>query len=230
MDIDFKIVLIAFIGVWGISRSVVAQQSEMLLYEIAGNRYERQNFDKSGKLASRQVLNVGSITEDENQFRLPVEIIAYNREGTVQDTTRTIYKCNPEEQNIFVNIFPYSDYGKGGEIKVKPEDTSSLYPVNPGVGWQMKPIHFEMHINKGLVGFLGGKSKIKMYNRRVVANDTLTAGEYEINSSVNLGVYVMGIKVKGLDYRVSEVVDRERGLIYQKFRAGDGSYFVIQLQ
>lgn len=207
----------------------MAQNAEMLLFEIDENQYEKCNFDQKGELQSYQKLKVGSISQRNDIYRLPVELFSYNAEGELQDTTKTIYTCNPNEQNIFVNIFPYSDYGKGGEIKVKSEDSNSFYPVDPDAGWQMGPIHFEMKINKGIVGFLGGKSKIKMYDRHVVPNDTLAAGRYEIDSKVELSVYVMGIKVKGLDYRVSEIVDKERGLVYQKFMAGDGSYFVIRL-
>lgn len=229
MRIDPKKVLIVLVGILGIGNYVFAQQAEMLLFEIAGNRYERQNFDKTGKLKSMQVLNVGSIIKEKDNYRLPVEIISYDNNGKIKDTTRTIYTCNPDEKRIFVNIFPYSDYGSGGEIKVKAEDSNSFYPVDPDTGWGMNPIHFEMRINEGFLGFLGGKSKIKMYNRHIVANDTLAADQYEMNSKVELGVYVMGIKVSGLEYQVSEIVDKKRGLIYQKFRAGDGSYFVIKM-
>lgn len=206
-----------------------SQNKRMLLFEIDGNRYKRQNYDENGKLESFQILNVGSIQKHKNDYQLPVEIISFNQDKQPQDTTKTIYKCNPDEQRIFVNIFPYSDYGKGGEIKVKPEDTNSFYPVNPTSGWKMGPIHFEMKINKGIVGFLGGKSKIKMYDRHVLANDTLTASQYEIDSKVELGVYVMGIKVKSLDYRVMEIIDHDKGIIRQRFTAEDGSYFVIKL-
>jgi hypothetical protein len=62
-----------------------------------------------------------------------------------------------------------------------------------------------------------------------VPNDTLQTGQYEINSKVDLGVYVLGIKVKGLAYRVIEIIDKDRGIIHQKFTSDDDSYFVIRL-
>ena len=81
-----------------------------------------------------------------------------------------------------------------------------------------------------MVGFLGGKSKITIYDRLVVPNDTLQAGQYQINSEVDLGVYVLGIKMKGFGYQVIEIIDKDRGIIWQKFTSkDDGSYFVIQL-
>jgi hypothetical protein len=42
-------------------------------------------------------------------------------------------------------------------------------------------------------------------------------------------VYVLGIKVKGFGYKVLEIVDKDRGIIQQKFTSEDGSYFVIRL-
>jgi hypothetical protein len=64
----------------------------------------------------------------------------------------------------------------------------------------------------------------------VVSNDTLQAGQYQINSEVDIGVYVLGIKMKGFGYRVIEIIDKDRGIIWQKFTSeDDDSYFVIRL-
>lgn len=201
----------------------------MLLYEIDGNRYKKSNYDAKGQLESFQILNVGSIEPKGNIYKLPVEIINYNKDGIPQDTTKTLYTCDPADREIFVNIFPYSNYAQGGEIKVRPLDTNSFYPVDPTVGWKMEPLHFEMKINEGVVGFLGGKSKVKMYSRQVVKNDTLSGTRYEIDSNVNVGIYVLGIKVKNFDYRVIEILEKQRGLIFQKFLSEDQSYFSIRL-
>jgi hypothetical protein len=207
----------------------VAQNSQMLLFEIDGNRYEKRNFNKQGELQSFQKLLVGSIEENDDTYRLPVELYSYNAKGVLQDSTKTIYTCKPDEQQVLLNIFPFTDYGKGSVIKINLLDTKTFYPVAPEPGWEMESIEFALKIDKGLVGFLGGKSKIKMYDRHVVSNDTLQSGQYEINSNVDLGVYVLGIKVKGFGYKVLEIVDKDRGIIQQKFTSEDGSYFVIRL-
>jgi len=206
-----------------------AQNRQMLLFEIDGNRYQRCNYNKEGELQSFEKLIIGSIVEKAKSYRLPVEIYSYNAEGQLKDSTRTIYTCRPEEQSVLLNVFPFTDYGKGSEIKVNVEDEKAFYPVDPETGWEMKPIEFSLKIDKGLVGFLGGNSKIIIYDRQVVPNDTLQTGQYEINSKVDLGVYVLGIKVKGLAYRVIEIIDKDRGIIHQKFTSDDDSYFVIRL-
>ena len=208
-----------------------AQQSEeMLLFEIDDNKYKKCNYNKEGELESFQKLLVGSIEENDDTYRLPVELYSYNAEGELQDSTKTLYTCRPDEQQVLLNVFPFTDYGKGSEIKVNLLDTKTFYPVSPEPGWEMKSIEFALNIDKGLVGFLGGKSKITIYDRRVVSNDTLQAGQYQINSEVDLGVYVLGIKMKGFGYQVIEIIEKGRGIIWQKFTSrDDGSYFVIRL-
>tara|TARA_R100000908_G_C3751482_1_gene146052 strand:- start:1084 stop:1839 length:756 start_codon:yes stop_codon:yes gene_type:complete len=208
-----------------------AQQSEeMLLFEIDGNRYKKCNYSKEGELESYQKLIVGSIQENTNTYRLPVELYSYNANGELQDSTKTLYTCRPDEQQVLLNVFSFTDYGKGSEIKVNLLDSKTFYPISPEPGWEMKPIEFALNIDKGLVGFLGGKSKITIYERRVVSNDTLQTEQYQINSGVDIGVYVMGIKVKGFGYRVIEIIDKDRGIIWQKFTSeDDDSYFVIRL-
>jgi hypothetical protein len=205
------------------------QDTQMLLFEIDGNQYKKCNYSKEGELESYQKLIVGSIEQKANTYRLPVELYSYNAKGELQDSTKTLYTCQPDEQKVLLNVFPFTDYGKGSEIKVNLLDTNAFYPTAPKPGWEMESIEFALNIDKGLVGFLGGKSKITIYDRRVVSNDTLQAGQYQINSDVDLGVYVLGIKVKGFAYGVIEIVDKERGIIRQKLTSDDGSYFMIRL-
>ncbi|MEO9886034.1 MAG: hypothetical protein ABJR05_16355 [Balneola sp.] len=225
----FGFIASVLLVIFTVSSFTKAQSSQMLLFEIDGNRYEKRNFNKQGELQSFQKLLVGSIEETGDIYKLPVELYLYNVEGELQDSTKTIYTCRPEEQKVLLNVFPFTDYGKGSEIKVNLLDTNTFYPAAPEPGWEMEPIEFQLNIDKGLVGFLGGKSKIKMYDRQVVPNDTLQTGQYEINSKVDLGVYVLGIKMKGLAYQVIEIIDKDQGIIHQKFtNEDDSSYFVIR--
>nr|QWN59153.1 hypothetical protein [uncultured Fodinibius sp.] len=205
------------------------QDTQMLLFEIDGNEYKKCNYSKEEEVESYQKLIVGTIEEKANTYRLPVELYSYNAKGELQDSTKTLYTCQPDEQKVLLNVFPFTDYGKGSEIKVNLLDTNAFYPTAPKPGWEMESIEFALNIDKGLVGFLGGKSKITIYDRRVVSNDTLQTGQYQINSDVDLGVYVLGIKVKGFAYGVIEIVDKERGIIRQKLTSDDGSYFMIRL-
>jgi hypothetical protein len=65
-----------------------AQNRQMLLFEIDGNRYQRCNYNKEGELQSFEKLIIGSIVEKAKSYRLPVEIYSYNAEGQLKDSTR----------------------------------------------------------------------------------------------------------------------------------------------
>ena len=122
-----------------------AQQSEeMLLFEIDDNEYKKCNYNKEGELESFQKLLVGSIEENDETYRLPVELYSYNAEGELQDSTKTLYTCRPDEQQVLLNVFPFTDYDKGSEIKVNLLDSKTFYPISPEPGWEMKPIEFAM--------------------------------------------------------------------------------------
>lgn len=204
------------------------ENERMLLYEVEGNEYVKKDFSRDSSMTGKQVLKVGAVEKENNLLKMPVQLYSYDEKGELTDSTKTVYLCDPDERRVLVNLFPYSDYTTESEIKVNLLDTNAFYPVDPDANWEMESIEFEMNIDKGVIGFLGGKSRIKMYNRQVVPNDTLEADQYEINSQVELGVYALGIKMKGLNYQVTEVIDRNKGLIYQKFTSEDGSYFIIR--
>ncbi|WP_445664349.1 hypothetical protein [Fodinibius sp. AD559] len=224
------VIIIALAGLLPIHTLHAQQSKQMLLFEIDGNQYKKCNYNNEGELESYEKFTVGSIEKDTNTYRLPVELYTFNAEGELQDSTKTLYTCQPDEQKVLLNVFPFTDYGKGSKIKVNLLDTNAFYPVAPEPGWKIESIDFEMNIDKGLVGFLGGKSKININNRRVVPNDTLRTEQYQINSEVDLGVYVMGIRMKEFGYRVIEIIDKNHGIIWQKFTSDDdNSYFVIRL-
>lgn len=212
------------------SPAAAQQPKQMLVFEINGNHYKKRNYNKEGKLQSMQELVVGSLQKKTNSYRLPVELYSYNAKGQLQDSSKTTYSCEPDDRQVLLNAFSFTDHAKGREIKVNLKDTNALYPNNPGPDWQMKPVKFGLDIDNGLVGFLGGKSRITMKARQIAANDTLKTGQYQINTMVDIGVYVLGINVKSFEYRVAEIVDKDRGIVWQKFTSeDDGSYFVISL-
>ena len=93
----FGFIASVLLVIFTVSSFTKAQSSQMLLFEIDGNRYEKRNFNKQGELQSFQKLLVGSIEETGDIYKLPVELYLYNVEGELQDSTKTIYTCRPEE-------------------------------------------------------------------------------------------------------------------------------------
>lgn len=221
-----------FIVLYAISIIPLMAQNNnrMLIHEIEGNRYVKTDYSPEGKQTGKQVLKVETIEKQNDRLRMPVKLYSYNKKGNLEDSTKTIYTCNPDERRILVNLLSFSDYGKGSEIKINLNGTNAFYPVTPEPGWEMESINFQMNIDKGLVGFLGGKSKVNIHNRRIVSNDTLQTKQYQINSEVNFRIYVIGIRMKEFGYRIIEIIDKEEGIIWQKFTSeDDDSYFMIRL-
>lgn len=75
---------------------------------------------------------------------MPLELYSYNKNGRQTDSTRTVFSCNPDQKTILLNIFPFTDYGLGSEIKVEVQGTNELYSVNPEPGQTIESLRFEI--------------------------------------------------------------------------------------
>ncbi|MFU8862128.1 MAG: hypothetical protein ACNA8K_17105 [Cyclonatronaceae bacterium] len=66
------------------------------MIEIDGNRYKKCNYNNKGELESYEKFIIGSIEQQSDLYRLPVDLYSYNAEGELQDSTRTLYTCRPD--------------------------------------------------------------------------------------------------------------------------------------
>ena len=222
---SIQISIISFILLLPVHGST--QDAQLPIYQIDESRYEMRNYDEDGKLQFYQIFNTGSVSENDNMYHLPIEMYSYDEEGELQDSTKAIYYSHPGDTVLVFFVHPFNDYSEGTEIKVDLKDTSAIYPVDSDTSWQMEAIEFEMVIDKGLSSFLGGKSEVKISNRHIAPNDTLRDGQFQINSRIDLKLYVLNVKIMEYYYNVTEFVDRQRGVFRQKFKSGDGSFFTV---
>lgn len=52
----------------------------------------------------------------------------------------------------------------------------------------------------------------------------------DVGIETNFRLYVMGIRMKEFGYRVTEIIDKKQGIIWQKFNSNaDDNYFIIRL-
>lgn len=205
-----------------------AQDHRLPIYQVDESRYEMRNYDESGKLQFYQIFNTGSVSEKDEMYHLPIEMFSYNKEGEIQDSTKAIYYSKPGERALVFFVYPFTDYSEGTEIKVDLRESSTIYPAEPDTGWQSSPVEFNMFIDKGLTSFLGGESEVRISNRHIVANDTLDNEKYQLNSRIDLQLSLLDVNVKEFYYNVTEIIDKEKGVIRQEFRADDGSYFIVR--
>lgn len=221
---------VCMVALLAASSAVSAQSNrEMLLFEVNGNEYAKRNYSQEGKLKGWQKMHVGTLQKAKDAYQLPVKIYSYSADSTLQDSTKTMYVCDPDDRKVLLNILPFTDHTDQSTIKVKLLDTNAIYPVNPKTGWTMESIRFKLDLDSGIIGFFGGDSRIKMFNRQVVTNDTLDATRYQINSDVSIGAYVMGIQVKSIRFDVKEIVHAEARIVWQRFDQEGEGYFIINL-
>jgi len=81
----------------------------------------------------------------------------------------------------------------------------------------------ELNFESGLLNFLGTKSNIKIYDRELKSNKN----EQIITSKLNIKAYMFGIRIKQLNYIITEELDDNGSLTFQKFTETDGSYFTM---
>ena len=55
----------------------------------------------------------------------------------------------------------------------------------------------------------------------------METGNYILTSDLTVEAYLWGVRVKSIQYRVTERLDQEKSLISQNFKNEDGSYFLI---
>jgi len=88
---------------------------------------------------------------------------------------------------------------------------------------QTDDVEMEMKFNSGLLGFFGSKNKIKIYDRTLESDENWR----KIISKLKVKAYLLGIRIKQLDYAVTEKLNNQGLLSFQKFTEEDGSYFTM---
>ncbi len=199
--------------------STVICQNNMLKDQLSNKFIIRKNFDEDGSFIDKQTFKIGKITSKNGTFELNVVTELFDEDGVSTDIYNTIYKCNPKESSLIVMAFPFSD-PKSLETKISTQSKKFkyLYDLN-----NMESINLELNFESGLLNFLGTKSNIKIYDRELKSNKN----EQIITSKLNIKAYMFGIRIKQLNYIITEELDDNGSLTFQKFTETDGSYFTM---
>ena len=81
----------------------------------------------------------------------------------------------------------------------------------------------DISFDSGLMNFFGSKSTIKIYDRKKEINNR----SLSIKSKISIKAYAFGIRIKQLNYLLTEKLNSNGLLTYQKFIENDGSYFTM---
>ena len=88
---------------------------------------------------------------------------------------------------------------------------------------KLENVDLDISFDSGLMNFFGSKSTIKIYDRKKELNDR----SLSIKSKISIKAYAFGIRIKQLNYSLTEKLNNNGLLSYQKFVENDGSYFTM---
>lgn len=212
------------LGVAGWAVPVRAQGRAMPLLLVEGNRYERRTLDAQGQLTETQTLEVGRVRQRDGEIEVAVTVVGSDETGAATDTVRTTIRCRVEDADMAMSVLALTG-AAGRPVQLRVTGGEILYPSSPDEA-RLPPVSLEATVERGVVGFLGGKSRIALRDRTVRPGPS--AG-YTLTSQLELKFYVLGIRVRSRSYRMEETVDPERGLIRQVLTSSDGGSVVLTL-
>lgn len=198
------------------------QEKEMLIEQIAGKKIVRKNFDKNGNPQGMQIFLTGELKRESETYTVEVLVELYDEKNQLDEKYTTTYKCNPREFDVLLNVFPFTDPGDEKiKVDVTSEDFKQLYDLQSSS--KLKDIHLKMSVESGVLSFFGSKSLVTIKNRQSKKEN----GKITISSDAVVEAYVMGLKIKTINYTVEEYLTESLVLQRQKFTEDDGAYFTM---
>ncbi len=208
-----------------IRTTVYGQGKEMFIEQIAGKKIVRENFDKNGDLQGKQIFLIGKLIQEAGIYKVDVVTELYDRSGELDEKYSTTYKCSPKDFDVLLNVFPFTDPNdKKIKVDVTSKDFKQLYEI--GNEEDLKDLHLKMSVESGLLSFFGSKSLITIKDRKKgLVNTSIT-----INSKVVIVAYMMGIKIKTINYSIEEYLTENFILQRQIFTGDSGAYFTMSYE
>lgn len=198
------------------------QEKEMLIEQIAEKKIVRKNFDNNGKPQGMQIFLTGELKRESETYTVEVLVELYDENNQLDEKYTTTYKCNPREFDVLVNVFPFTDPGDEKiKVDVTSEDFKQLYDLQSSS--KLKDIYLKMSVESGVLSFFGSKSLVTIKNRQSKKEN----GKITISSDAVVEAYVMGLKIKTINYTVEEYLTESLVLQRQKFTEDDGAYFTM---
>ena len=202
---------------------VYGQSKQMLIEQIAGRKIVRENFDKNGTLQGKQIFVIGELKREGEAYKVNVLTELYNEKGQISEKYSTTYKCNPKEFDVLLNVFPFADPSdEKVKVDVTSEDFKKLYDLRSS--GELKDIHLKMSVESGVLSFFGSKSLVTLKNRKTKTKN----GQITMTSNAVVEAYMMGFKIKTINYSVEEYLTERFVLQRQKFTEDNGAYFTMK--
>lgn len=195
----------------------------MFIEQIAKKRIVRENYDQNGDLQGKQIFLTGELEQQGKTYRIKVITELYDESGRLTEKYTTTYQCNPNEFDVLLNVFPFADPRDAKiTVDVTSKDFKQLYDLQRSP--ELRDIHLKMSIESGILSFFGSKSLITIKDR----DKRTENGNLVIRSKAVIEAYMMGLKIKTINYSVEEYLTENFVLQRQKFIQDDGTYFTME--
>lgn len=196
------------------------QEKEMFIEQIAGKKIVRENFNDNGEQQGKQVFSIGELKQQSNIYEVDVIVEVYDSKNKLEKKYTTTYKCNPNEFDVLVNVFPFADPSDAKiKVEVTSKDFQKMYDLNGSE--KLRDIHLKMSVESGILNFFGSKNLVIIKERKKELINT----SVRIRSKAVIEAYLMGIRIKTISYTVEEYLTENFVLQRQKFTQDDEAYF-----
>lgn len=197
----------------------------MLVATIAGHRYERTAFDSSGQLTGKAVIEVGSVAPRGESVEVPLSITTYSPAGGERGQYRSLWRCSAGQEMMIMPLVFLSEESNR-ELRLEAEGDAVLYPAVPSTA-ELPDVRLTLRKLGGAFGFFGGRSVIRLTNRRVERLGEQASDGYRVISSLEIKAFVLGIRVRSLRFESREIIDPGHGLVHQTLTAPNGARSVL---
>lgn len=210
----FTLLLIPFV-------SMNAQDKAMLIEQIEGKKITRESFDKKGKLTGKQIFTAGKMTQRDGAFFIEIKTELYNEAQKLETTYTTSYECRPEDADVLLSVFAINPKKRKVRVSVKSGDFKKLYAL--GASDMVRNMSLTMYVESGILNFLGSKNNVDITNRSLTKENN----SLKITEKISIKAYLMSIRVKTINYDVTEYLTLSGLLQKQVFRQSNGDYFTV---
>jgi len=210
----FTLLLIPFV-------STKAQEKAMLIEQIEGKKITRETFDKKGKLIGKQIFTAGKMTRSGGNFFINIKTELYDKSQKLEETYTTSYECRPGEADVLLSVFAINPKKRKVKVSVKSGDFKKLYAL--GANDMVRNMSLTMYVESGILNFLGSKNNVAVTNRVLTKENN----NLKITEKISIKAYLMGIRVRTINYDVTEYLMLSGLLQKQVFRQTNGDYFTV---
>lgn len=201
-----------------IASSLKAQDKEMFIEQIAGKTIIRENYE-SGRLTGKQVFTAEKMGQSGGSFFVNINAKIYDESQKLESTYTTAYRCKPAESNVLLSVFTLNPKKEKISVSVNSGDFKKLYDLND----LLRSLSLTMYIESGILNFLGSKNKVEISGRSLAKENS----GWKIIEKITIKAYLLGLRIKTIEYNVTEHLTASGQLEKQIFKETNGDYFTI---